>query len=589
VEILEDRALPAGGFLQANLVSDLPGLAQFTDPQLRNPWGVTFQPGGAFWITDNATGLSTVFASSKQAKTVDIPIPSGSAGSWGTTATPTGTLFNQTSGFVVSEDGRSGPSRFLFTTENGTIAGFNSRVDPKHAVVAVDNSTAGRGAAYLGLAMGSNASGMFLYAADFGAGTIDVFDQKFHGVQLPGSFTDPNLPVGFAPFNIQDIGNKLFVTYTPRSPGGDEVYGPGNGFLDVFDTNGQLLQRLVSRGSLNAPWGLAIAPPDFGMFGNDLLVGNVGDGRINAFDPSTGAWLGSLQDAAGQAIVLPQVWGLTFGGGGGAGNPDTLFFTAGLANETHGLFGSLVPLAPAEQGDENYALGNGTSSLISLNSPGEDDYPLPPAAGPALRGGVEGRSGELSVILPLAALPQVMTPGETLSSGNLSVTTGSPSASNPQANSVRVAAFQGQNGAGAALAFYAGAGPEKASPPTPFQALDMLLALSARTSPGGPARSVEGGQDVADEVSRSSDGMTGTSSIGSSLQEQRFDKDTPARVAVSGSNMELPAQLKTETHKSWSHWAGLPLAFGIYLAWFYRLALKRDPSAEERRSRLIHS
>jgi len=581
--------LPSGGYLQANLVSDLPGLAQFTDPQLRNPWGIAFQPGGSIWIADNGTGLSTFFASSRPSGPVNIPIPSGIAGAWGTIAAPTGTLFNETSGFSVSKDGRSGRSLFLFTTENGTIAGFNPYVDPAHAVVAVDNSTADPGAAYLGLAMGSNASGTFLFAANFLAGTIDVFDQSFHGVHLPGSFTDPNLPVGYAPFNVQNIGNKLFVTYAARSASGDEVYGPGNGFLDVFDTNGQMLQRLVSQGSLNAPWGLAVAPPDFGEFSNDLLVGNVGDGQINAFDPATGAWRGVLQDAAGQAIVLPQVWGLTFGGNGGAGNPDTLFFTAGLANETHGLFGSLVPLGAGGEGDENYTSGNGNSPLTSLNSPGEDDYPLMPTAGPAFRGGVEERSGELSVILPLSALPQVLTPGPAFSSGNLPVSAGLPSVSNAPADPVQPVVFRGQNPGGAAMAFYSGAGQEMASPPTQLQALDMLLALSARTSSAGQPRSVGWRQDVFDAASRARDGMTSTSSIGPNLHEQGFDNDTPIRAAASGGNLVWPAQPKTPARNSGRLWTGLPLALGMYLAWFYRLAVKREPPAEERQPRLMHS
>jgi uncharacterized protein (TIGR03118 family) len=339
-------SLPANaatsGFTQANLVSDIPGLALHTDPDLVNPWGISHSASSPFWVSDNGTGLSTLYngAGTKQALVVTIPPPAGSPP--GTTATPTGQVFNGTADFAVTNGSVSGPSRFIFATEDGTISGWNPAVDPTHAILAVDNS--GPGAIYKGLAIGANASGNFLYAANFHAGTIDVFDKDFHQVQLAGSFTDPNLNRGFAPFNIQNLGGKLYVTYAKQDADGeDDVAGPANGYVDIFDTNGNLLQRLATRGRLNSPWGLAIAPAAFGAFAGDLLVGNFGDGRINIIDPVTGEFLDQLRDVNNRAITIDGLWGLIVGNGGNGGDADKVYFTAGPDDETHGLFGSLAP------------------------------------------------------------------------------------------------------------------------------------------------------------------------------------------------------------------------------------------------------
>jgi uncharacterized protein (TIGR03118 family) len=329
-------------FKQVNLVSDIPGLALTTDPDLVNAWGISHSPTSPFWISDNGMGLSTLYngAGTKLALVVTIPPPAGSPA--GTTATPTGQLFNGTTDFAVTNGITSAPSRFIFATEDGTISGWNPTVDPTHAILGADNSASG--AVYKGLAFGSNASGNFLYAANFHAGTIDVFDKDFHQVQLAGSFSDPTIHRGFAPFNIQNLGGKLYVTYAKQDADRhDDVAGPGNGYVDIFDTNGNLLQRLATRGRLNSPWGLAIAPPSFGVFAGDLLVGNFGDGRINVVDPVTGDFLAQLRDAKNRPITINGLWGLIVGNGGNGGDVDKVYFTAGPNGEADGLFGSLAP------------------------------------------------------------------------------------------------------------------------------------------------------------------------------------------------------------------------------------------------------
>jgi uncharacterized protein (TIGR03118 family) len=323
----------AGPFLQSNLVSDISGLAAYTDPNLKNPWGISSSPTSPFWISDNKTGLATIYNGSGQATPLVVTIAPASGGS---TATPTGQVFNGGSGF--------GATRFIFATEDGTISGWSSGTS---SILKVDNSTSG--AVYKGLAIGNNGVGDFLYAANFFTGTIDVFSSSFAPTTLTGSFTDPTIPSGFAPFNIQNFNGNLLVTYALQDGAKhDDVAGPGNGFIDVFDLNGNLQKRLISNGALNSPWGLALAPGNFGDFSNDLLVGNFGDGKINAFDPTSGAFLGTMADNNGISIVNEGLWGLKFGNGGNGGATDTLYFTAGIRGndnvEDHGLFGSLKPV-----------------------------------------------------------------------------------------------------------------------------------------------------------------------------------------------------------------------------------------------------
>jgi uncharacterized protein (TIGR03118 family) len=256
------------------------------DPNLKNPWGLAANPTGPWWVSDNGTGVSTLYNGSgtKLGLTVTIP-PSPTSTTGGT---PTGIVFNGSSDFVVSQAGKSGAGRFIFATEDGTIAGWNPQVDGTHAVLAVDNS--GLGAVYKGLALASSGGHAYIYATNFNSVKVDVFDTNFAPHTFSANqFTDPNLPAGFAPFGIAKISGLLFVTYAKQDAAKhDDVKGPGNGFIDVFDTSGDLLGHIASGGpgglkELNSPWGIALAPKGFGQFGGDLLVGNFGDGHINAF------------------------------------------------------------------------------------------------------------------------------------------------------------------------------------------------------------------------------------------------------------------------------------------------------------------
>jgi uncharacterized protein (TIGR03118 family) len=323
------------------LVSDILGFADNYDPKLKNPWGISLSPTSPFWISNNGTGVATLYNGSGQPFPVGSPLvvtlPPPAGGS--PPAAPTGQVFNAGASFQGD--------RFIFVTEDGTISGWSSGTN---AILRVDNSPAG--AVYKGLAIGNNGAGDFLYATNFHAGTIDVFNNNFAPTTLTGSFTDPNIPSGFAPFNIQNLGGKLYVTYAKQdATKHDDVPGPGNGFVDVFDLNGNLVKRLISNGALNSPWGLALASSNFGDFSNTLLVGNFGDGLINAFDPDTGAFLGQIHDNMGNPVVIEGLWGLKFGNGGNGGDLDTLYFTAGIPGpppdlvESHGLFGSIKPVA----------------------------------------------------------------------------------------------------------------------------------------------------------------------------------------------------------------------------------------------------
>jgi len=344
-----------GFYQQTNLVSDIAGVALFQDTNLVNPWGLSHSPTSPWWISDNGTGLSTLYNGNGRGFPVGSPLvvtiapPLGSAA--GTTAAPTGNIFNPVNStnpddFVVKEGNVSGPSIFLFATEDGTISGWNPTVDFTHSIIGVDRSGVGAGAVYKGLAFGQSGGSDFIYATNFRFGTVEQFDSNFN---LMRSFTDSTLahtcPLPnqcFAPFGIQNIGGNLYVTFALQDAAHhDDAHGPSRGFVDVFDTNGNLLKRLISRGALNSPWGLALAPSNFGQFSNDLLVGNFGNGRINAFDPNTGALLGSLKNQKGLIISINGLWGIAFGNGQTAGPTNALFFTAGINDEANGLFGKI--------------------------------------------------------------------------------------------------------------------------------------------------------------------------------------------------------------------------------------------------------
>jgi uncharacterized protein (TIGR03118 family) len=318
-------------YVQTNLVSDLPGLASHTDPNLVNPWGIASSATSPFWVADNRTGLSTLYNSAgvPLALVVTVSPPLGGA----PPSAPTGAVFNGTASF--------GGSRFIFSTEDGTINAWNG-VTTAPVVASTPD------AVYKGIAIGAVGAANFLYAANFHAGTIDVFNSGFAPTLLAGSFTDPGgLPAGYAPFDIQNLNGLLYVTYALQNAAGhDDVAGPGHGFVDIYNTNGVFVTRVASDGPLNSPWGLAFAPADFGQFSNDLLVGNFGDGRISAFNPVSFAFLGQLGDVNGNPVDIPGLWGLRVGNGGAGGDPNKVYFTAGIpgpdAIEDHGLFGSLA-------------------------------------------------------------------------------------------------------------------------------------------------------------------------------------------------------------------------------------------------------
>jgi uncharacterized protein (TIGR03118 family) len=330
-------AQPGNAYHQTNLVSDLPGMAQLTDPDLVNPWGLAAGPTTPAWVADNGTDKATIYpgfvnGSPIQKAGLVVNIPGGA---------PTGQVFNPTSGFVVRSGDSSGPARFLFDSEAGLVTGWNAGVPPPVPSTQAQVGASVPGAIYKGLAIADTAAGTFLYAADFHNARIDVFDSNFNLVHLSGSFADPGIPRGFAPFNVQEIGGVLYVAYAKQDADAeDEVAGPSLGFVDAYSTNGQLLRHLVERGQLNAPWGLALAPAGFGRFSGALLVGNFGNGRINAYDPGTGEFLGRLRHEDGRPIQIEGLWALRFGNGV-TGNPTTLLFTAGIDDEAHGLFGAI--------------------------------------------------------------------------------------------------------------------------------------------------------------------------------------------------------------------------------------------------------
>jgi uncharacterized protein (TIGR03118 family) len=341
------RAEEETTFLQTNLVSDSISIPAVTiDPNLINPWGLTHSATSPFWVSDNGTGVTTIYTGAGTPVTVTgghevitIATPPGQT----SPASPTGDVFNIAgTGFNVSSGGVTGSSVFIFATEDGTISGWNPNVNSGSSILAVDNSQGGTGAVYKGLAIGQTEDGTFLYAANFRNGTVDVFDQNFQQVN---SFTDPKVPAGFAPFNVQVLDGHLFVTFALQNDTKhDDVAGPGNGFVDEFDLEGHMLHRVASGGVLDSPWGLAIAPPGFGEFANDLLVGNFGDGTINVFNPKNDHFLGKLLGADGTPITIGDLWALVPGTGNAGTDPNKIYFTAGVQNEAQGLFGSLAAI-----------------------------------------------------------------------------------------------------------------------------------------------------------------------------------------------------------------------------------------------------
>jgi uncharacterized protein (TIGR03118 family) len=325
------------GFTVTNLVSDQAGQAKNQDPNLVNAWGLVAGPMTPWWVADNATNVSTIYDGDGNIQPLVVQVE----------GSPSGTVFNGGAGFVITNGTDSGPAVFMFATEHGTIRGWSPAVPPPppstQTFIAVDRS--GENAIYKGLAIASTKNGDFLYATDFHNAQVDMFDSNFKLVTPMGAFVDPHIPDGYAPFGIQNIGGRLFVTYAKQDADGeDDVPGPGHGFVDMYSTNGKLLHRVAIHHQLNSPWGLARAPKSFGEFAGDLLVGNFGNGRINAYEPQgdgTFQHEGVLRMPGGRVIVIDGLWALQFGNGGPAGPMDSLFFTAGPDGEAHGLFGRI--------------------------------------------------------------------------------------------------------------------------------------------------------------------------------------------------------------------------------------------------------
>jgi len=317
------------------LVSNGAVPAAHVDANLKNPWGIAFNPKGFVWVADNGTQRATLYDGNGVPQSLVVTIPPGTSGD----PSPTGIVFNGTTDFVVTQGAKSGPAAFIFAGEGGTLTAWSPAVNPTAAITVFDS---GGAAVYKGLAMAGNNGANFLYATDFHNNRIDVFDRTFAKVTPAGAFQDPSLPAGFAPFGIQALGSKLFVTYAKQDAAAhDDVAGAGVGLVDVFSPSGQFLQRFATGGPLNAPWGIALAPADFGRFSHAVLVGNFGDGMLHAFDATSGMLLGTLQQGDGSAIVEPGLWGIAFGNGLNDQPANTLFFAAGPNDEADGLYGRI--------------------------------------------------------------------------------------------------------------------------------------------------------------------------------------------------------------------------------------------------------
>ena len=341
-------------FDQINLISDGAVPAQQPpDSSLINPWGVAYSPTGPFWVSDNGSGVVTLYNGSGTKVSlfsgtvpqVTVATPPGQTPG---TAAPDGQVFNGSGGFNVSQTvagvTKTGTSAFIFATEDGTISGWSPGVNRSQSILAVDNSQNGAGAVYKGLTIATSNGQTSLYAANFRSGQVEVYNSAF---QLTNTFTDPTVPAGYAPFNVQVLNNKLYVTFALQDAAKhDDVAGLGNGFVDQFNLDGTGMVRVASGATLDSPWGLAIAPSSFGSLSGDLLVGNFGNGAIGAFNLATDSFVSELLDQTGQPLEIGDLWAITPGNGGSAGSTQVLYFTAGVANESDGLFGEITVPEP---------------------------------------------------------------------------------------------------------------------------------------------------------------------------------------------------------------------------------------------------
>jgi uncharacterized protein (TIGR03118 family) len=419
-------AQTAGTYSVANLVSDGSVTATITDPNFINPWGIT---NATFWINAQATGFNYVISPTNFPPFTPPPTPAIAfkitipAATGGTTATgtPTGAAsIGAATGFVLPNGTKAS---FLFCTLDGIITGWNSKLGTAGAVaqVAINNSAAG--AIYTGIALATNANGTYLLAANFGKGAdIEVYDNAFASAKLAGSFTDPTLPAGYVPYNVHVAGTQVFVTYALRNATANgPVIAPGDGMVDVFDTSGNFVARVVSPGgNLNAPWGVAIAPTTFGPFGGDILIGNFGDGIINAYDPKTFAFLGQPTGPAGKTLVYASLWELFFGltapSSTTSGNLNTLYITAGLAGEKHGLLAA-INTSPTANGAATYGFSS-SASAVTVTAGSSTSVVV---------SAVPTNNFSGAVTLACAGLPRAATC--TFSPTQLNVTSGAPATS----------------------------------------------------------------------------------------------------------------------------------------------------------------
>jgi uncharacterized protein (TIGR03118 family) len=394
-------------YTQTNLTANQAGVANHTDAQLSNPWGISFIPGDTFWIANNNGGTSTTYdaAGNKQAITAGIPVAANNPCNPGC---PTGTIAN-----TVATD--FGGATFVFDTEDGIIASWNGTAN---AITKVDNS--GAGAVYKGLALVTNPQGNFLLAANFHSGQIEVYDHNFQTAVLSaGTFTDPSLPAGYAPHGVRAIGPNVFVTYAMQDAAKhDPTLGDGLGIVDMFNNLGGFRARFATGGTLNAPWGIAVASPNFGDFSNDLLIGNFGDGKINAFDVN-GNFLGQLKNENGQVIATPGLWDMVFGAGG-TGDPNTLYFTAGGSSQTSGLFATLVPTPAAgtdfglQLSSPSATVAQGSSTTVNISS----------TASGGFNSAINLSCTGLPTGVTCAFSPNSITPGGTASTSQLTIAVG---------------------------------------------------------------------------------------------------------------------------------------------------------------------
>ena len=355
---------------QTNLVSDVPSLAQILDPRLVNPWGLSMSATSPFWSSNQGSASATLYGGDVGAtplfkNTLNVTIPGGLT---------TGTVFNGSADFVITAGGGTGPARFLF-------AGLNGNIDAWRAGTAAIVAATQPGHVYTGLAIGNNGVANFLYASDFKNGKIDVYNSTFAPTTLAGNFTDPALPAGFSPFNIQSLGGKLYVMYAKVDPAtGRDAPGPGNGFVSTFDFNGNFL-RARFQWHAELALGVTLAPATFGLFSNKLLVGNFGDGHINAFDPTNGTYFGTLNDQTGHVLEIERLWAIFFGNGVGGGDLNTLYFNAGIGDEEHGIFGKIQDAAPPavqlQLSSDNYVVSEGVGfATITVTRTGELSTPV---------------------------------------------------------------------------------------------------------------------------------------------------------------------------------------------------------------------